>query len=286
MEVQLPNGFSAEAAWHRAARLHPLVGRDETMLYDGATSVSPARRTTMLLTRCLDQLGPIAPVTEAAVRSLTVGDRNALLLHLRRLTLGDLLSCVVSCPSLECGEKLDLDLNVGDLLQPSCLHERCTHETLIDDTDQRYRVRFRLPVGEDQENVEPLAREDLDAAARQLLRRCITSVEDADGGADLPDVPDCVRNAVPGLMAELDPQAEITLRLTCPTCGCAFRVPFDTTGYVLRELTGREADLYREVHLLAFHYHWSESEIMSLTRKKRYLYLHILSDALTSRSVG
>jgi hypothetical protein len=39
--------------------------------------------------------------------------------------------------------------------------------------------------------------------------------------------------------------------------------------------------LYREVHLLAFFYHWSEAEIMGMTAKKRHLYLDLLTEALT-----
>jgi hypothetical protein len=38
--------------------------------------------------------------------------------------------------------------------------------------------------------------------------------------------------------------------------------------------------LYREVHLLAFYYHWTESEILSLTRSKRQRYLALLAGHL------
>ena len=39
--------------------------------------------------------------------------------------------------------------------------------------------------------------------------------------------------------------------------------------------------LYREVHLLAFYYHWSEAEIMGLATKKRHRYLEVLQEAIT-----
>jgi hypothetical protein len=35
--------------------------------------------------------------------------------------------------------------------------------------------------------------------------------------------------------------------------------------------------LYEEVHVLAMHYHWSESEILALTRSKRQRYLALLA---------
>ena len=48
--------------------------------------------------------------------------------------------------------------------------------------------------------------------------------------------------------------------------------------YLYRELGRRESELYREVHLLALHYHWSESQILRLSRRKRSLYLGMLSE--------
>ena len=41
--------------------------------------------------------------------------------------------------------------------------------------------------------------------------------------------------------------------------------PFDIADYFYREICGRESDLHREIHLLAFHYHWSERDILRLT---------------------
>jgi hypothetical protein len=34
------------------------------------------------------------------------------------------------------------------------------------------------------------------------------------------------------------------------------------------------------VHLLAYHYHWSESEIMGMSERKRRVYLDLLLDQI------
>src|SRR5687767_12541857 len=117
-EVTLPGGIALDGGWSRTARLRPLRGWDEEFLAEAGHSLLPAERTTALLARCLDAIGPVAPVTAATVRALTVGDREALLLHLRRLMLGERIACVLTCPMPGCGEALDLDLRVGDLLVP------------------------------------------------------------------------------------------------------------------------------------------------------------------------
>ena len=46
------------------------------------------------------------PATAGAVRALSVGDREALLLHLRLATLGERIDCVAGCPDPACGERL------------------------------------------------------------------------------------------------------------------------------------------------------------------------------------
>ena len=47
--------------------------------------------------------------------------------------------------------------------------------------------------------------------------------------------------------------------------------------------TGSDLDmLYREVHTLALHYHWNETEIMGMKTSKRRRYLKLLLDSISS----
>jgi hypothetical protein len=281
VEVTLPGGIALKEGWYRTARLRPLCGRDEAFLDEEARFLPPVSRTTHLLARCLDALGPLTPVTESSIRKLTVGDRDALLLHLRRLTLGDRIACVITCPESSCGEKMDLDINVKDLLLPAYSYGSVIHETALAEGGERYRVRFRLPNGEDQEAAVPVVFDDQEAAATLILRRCVEQVV-SEGEETVPvqAIPAAVARKLPQVMAKLDPQAEIFLDMTCPVCQSSFTVLFDIADYFYRECLERRGNLYREVHLLAFHYHWSEAEIMAMTGHKRQLYLGLLSETL------
>src|SRR5215218_4514842 len=109
----MPGGVAVDGARRHDAALRPVVGADEAFLLD-ADALAPVERSSLLLARCLVRLGPWQPPGEEHVRELAVGDREALLLHLRRLTLGERLELVLSCPA--CDEALSLDLGVGDLL--------------------------------------------------------------------------------------------------------------------------------------------------------------------------
>ena len=279
--ITLPGGFWLDGVRHQEAELWPLTGDDETFSLETGESLLPAQRTTALLARCLTSLGPLTPVTPEAVRHLTVGDREALLLHLRRLTLGDHLLCVLSCPEPDCGEKMDLELAVSDLLLPPYPRMQERYETVVTENGVATRVRFRPPTGADQEAAAGLALSDPQAAADLVLRRCVESViAEDDDDVPIEDWPPAVARQIPAIMAELDLHAELVLNLTCPVCGHAFSAIFDTAAYFFQELANRTKHLYREVHLLAFYYHWSEAEIMAMTASKRHRYLHLLAEAL------
>lgn len=280
--IILPGGLWCHGVRYQEAELRPLVGADEAFLLEEGEMFLPAQKITALLTRCVTRIGPVTPVTPETLRSLTVGDREALLLHLRRLTLGNPMPAVLSCPYPACSEKMDLGLQVSDFLLPPYACDQEWHETTVTAHGIAYGIRFRLPTGADQEAGASLARSDPYAAAELILRRCVAQVTlDAGQGASLAEWPPPVAQQLPALMSELDPQAELVLQLTCPACRGAFSALFDTASYFFQELVGQATSFYREVHTLAFYYHWSEAEILSLTAKKRHRYLDLLAEALT-----
>jgi hypothetical protein len=253
----LPHGLWADGVRRCDAELRPLTGADEEFLLDAGSSLLPAERTTALLERCLLRLGPHAPAGAEQVRSLVVGDREALLLQLRRLTLGDRLLCVATCPA--CGEQLDVELRVGDLLLEPYGDAPERHEGL--------GVVYRAVTGADQEAGARLARDDLAAAERAVLGRCVEAGE----------LTDAVARDLPALLADADPQAQLVLRTACAACGEGFAVDLDVGAYLERELAGERDALYREVHVLASHYHWSEAELLALTPAKRRRYLGLVA---------
>jgi hypothetical protein len=278
VEVHLPGGVPVGEEWCCSAWLRPATGREEEFLLNEGRQLTAAARATHLIARCLQRLGSVQPVGVELVRRLSVGDREALMLHIRRLTLGERISCLLSC--INCGAKMDLDLQIGELLLSPYPHRRQIHAADIADSENSYRVMFRVPNGEDQEAVAGAAIQSVNAAAELMLRRCVEQVDSMDE-ENLSDVPSIVLSELPTKMAALDPQAELVLDLICPECAAGFVVPFDAGDYVYRELAMQEPEFYREVHALSFHYHWSEDAVLGLSRRKRRIYLELLADDLT-----
>jgi hypothetical protein len=275
-----PDSYSTDDAIWREAHLRPLTGEDQLFLTEECGALLPARWVTEVLSRCVTWLGQDEPMSREAIRSLTVGEREGLLLQLRRLTLGERLRCLFVCPSPECREKLEVDTAIADLLLPYSETAQEHELTAGQEHGVSVVVRFRLPSGADQEAAAFIARTDVAGAVDLLLRRCVRSVTTFDGNL-LDKLPHSLRDQLSDRMAELDPQAEITLHFTCPTCGTPSSAIFDTATYLIQELEAESRHLFHEVHLLAYHYHWSATEILGMSIGKRRRFLRLLEEQLT-----
>jgi len=276
----VPNTFSAapDAAVIVAApsglqvTLRPVAGEDEIFLLDTADRMLPSRRGTALLARCLGG-------GEHEARALTVGDREALLLQLRRLTIGETVDAVLRCPVATCGAQLGLEVQVADLLVPTYEDVRAHYELTVDAEAGAYGVAFRLPTSDDLDEGAGIARRDPNAAADAIFRRCVLRCE-CDGRPVTPDaLPSSIRSAVAEAMAARDPQAEIELDMRCPTCERRFTALFDAASFIAREFADRAAHLLREVHALALTYGWSEADILRMPAQRRARYLELANES-------
>ena len=73
-----------------------------------------------------------------------------------------------------------------------------------------------------------------------------------------------------------DPALELDLAGTCPECGSPQATPFSMAGFLTASLARDRAFLNREVHLIASTYHWSLTEIHSLSRADRQGFARLL----------
>jgi uncharacterized protein (UPF0212 family) len=274
----LPGGYRGNGGHAREAVLRPLAGEDVLFLAEECRGLLPAHWVTEALARCVTRLAADETVTREAIRSLTVGDREALLLHLRRLTWGERLRCLLACP--ECEEQLEVDMLVADLLLSPYGEAMQEHEFVSRQGDAAPALlRFRLPTGADQEAAAELALADVQAAVDLLLRRCMRP-DTTSVAASPASLPAALAEQLSGRMAELDPQAEISLSCACPACGGAFSAIFDAASYLREELEAAVRTLYREIHLLAYHYHWSAAEIVRMSADRRSRFLRLLEAEL------
>jgi hypothetical protein len=289
----LPGGYVADdGALHCEVELSPLTGMLEERLFDVPFHTPSAGFITILLAGCVKRLGTLATVDAEVVKGLLVGDREYLLVRLRQMAFGAEVEAVWRCVNAHCRKPMDISFSLAELqIERKAVAARFfTHKFSLVDSGavaeapglDGCEVKFRLPTGADQEALAGIFHLDPDAAVYQLLARCL---QNGGGGrcldaAEVAQWPAAARHELYEAMERLAPQVAIELDLTCPECRTSFVADFDFTAFFLAEMTANARRLEREVHLLARHYHWSEQEILSLTRKKRQRYIELLQEEI------
>lgn len=281
----LPGGYVAEnGEVYREAELSPLTGREEDWLGSLRPDICAASVVTTLLSRCLKRIGPLASVSRSLVGDLLTGDRDYLMLKLREMTFGPNVEAVWRCASSDCYKPMDVTFSLADLAVESrtAPTRYFTRRIPYDRPDGELIVEYRLPTGADQEALAPIVRSDEEIAINQLLARCSRRVSDCSQPSEafFRNLPAAVREEIIVEMEGRAPQVVIELDLSCPECRASFSAEFDFTAFFLAELKTNQRMLEREVHFLAWHYHWSEHEILSLTRRKRQRYVALLQEEL------
>ena len=152
---ELPGGLVLGDRRLGRAELRPLTGREEEWVAQHAATPS-AQLVSKLLSACFVRLDDVA-VDSEMIGKLLVGDRDYLILQLRRMTLGDRFAAVFSCTA--CKRAMDVEFLAQDIsVEPRPQNATYLHMAWATSSS------YRLPNGADQEAVV-----DLPAVRRSTL---------------------------------------------------------------------------------------------------------------------
>jgi hypothetical protein len=267
--ITIPHGILIDGFWLRQVELREMNGYDEQILLDMSRYPLPFKTTALLGGLVKFGNGYAESYNMKTARELTVGDRIALVLYIRRTIFGDKLHCTLSCPN--CKEAISLDLSISNLLQPSISDPKSEYELSV----ENYRLTVRPIKGADLESIATNVDEGTDKMEK-LVRACVISSD--------PCLPSNLDNnfisVLSSKLEKLDPQADLLLDMSCPVCKDSFQTSFNAEDFVYRELSALGKELEYEIHWLAFYYHWSEDAILSMTTKKRKRYVDLINRTL------
>jgi hypothetical protein len=277
----LPGGYiDDEGVTHNDAELAPMTGFEEELLGNVGSTAGTASLVTALLSRCVKRLGKLRPVTTSLIQDLLVGDREFLMLKLRELTFGKILNAVLFCGDANCAQSMDVRLNLDDLtLAMKPVDGRMfTLEVSGEDEANDVAIEFRLPTGADQEAAADWLQVDTESAVNRLLARTITRVNDNSSINEqtVAALPARALKEIEDRIEDLAPFTPIELTSVCVECGQPFLTHLDVSSFFLAELKQNARMLEREVHSIAYHYHWQEGDILALTRRKRHRYFELI----------
>ncbi len=277
---QLPGGLVVDGELRKSYRFRPITGALETRLSElssGAASYSDATYPQIVSAALECTLDRIAdePASLELVNRLSVGDRQFLLKELAALLDNRVIWVTAHCG--KCHEPMDVSFRFQQLPTKQCSAQYPSQVVVT----TIGRLVARSPNGSDQCAIAAL--EDEQQAVAMLLSRILSAV---DGGAQ-PAVDRLTagdRQHIEAALESMSPEVTDRLLAVCPACEAHNQVPVD----VFDHLGKSTAALLLQVHQLASHYHWSESEILNLPRQRRLSYLQLIDRArgLASRETG
>jgi len=207
-------------------------------------------------------LSAALPGTSGAVLpDWPLGRRNAALAELRCASFGSRLQGWTACQ--RCGEKLEVEVDgrllAGDGLDPG----GPAVESIV-----VHGQSFRLPTSRDL--AQAVREADAAQAARRLVESCCLKPVGAAVWSDVE------LEEIGERLAAADPHAETRLALRCPACDNEWEETLDLMTFLWREIEARARRVLGEIHALASAYGWSEAEILSLSERRRALYLELV----------
>lgn len=183
--VTLPGGLVKDGKIIKTAEVKELTGEDEEKLAKASQSINPFRPNPFhfidRLLRCgIVRIGDLPEAqTDQLLKELLVGDREQLILGIRRATYGDDLDVDGwICP--KCGNTEDLSMQLSDI--PVTELSNPVEEVMFDVPLRKGSVaRVRLANGEDQAAL--YEKDDLTQAQREtiLLSRCVSTITNPQG---------------------------------------------------------------------------------------------------------
>ncbi|HEX2030412.1 MAG TPA: hypothetical protein VHL78_03285 [Actinomycetota bacterium] len=204
----------------------------------------------------------------ADVASLPLGARDRRLVRLREDLFGTEVAASWACSA--CGHRLEVSFSTNSLPTeeaPDAGERLLSHGP--------YRVRFRLPTGEDLATARD--EQTVEGAAVRLLDRCLIECRRDDAVLAAADLPPEVIDAVEAAMEEADPGADLWLEGACTGCGKSNVMAFDIASYLWAEIHASAVRVLWDVHALASAYGWSEDAILAMAPARRRAYVELVT---------
>ena len=244
--------------------MHGLSEQDILNIWEVGLRQHPVEQAITILTLADPQR------TRSDLLAMSIGQRDAHLLTIRESVFGARFAGYAECP--QCREPLEFTFDAANIRMAT--PEYATHERAFNFSYEDYELQANLPDSTDTFAIAGCR--DVQAARTILLERCITSATHQGNEIVVSSLPDNVIAALGEAMIERDPQAEIRLELTCPSCDCRWFALFDILAFLWHEIVTRSRCILREVHLLASAYGWSEADILAMSAVRRRLYLDMV----------
>jgi len=233
--VDLPAGLLIDGKVYRTVSLVPMVGATRKDIARPEIRRDSTRVANVILGTCIKEMEPFDRVTGAELNRLLIGDREFLLLMIRRISSGDVVNFSMSCGACEQPFDSHVNLNTDIRVDPlpsdvkvTALGEGEEKQEFwtftANNAEARVKeVTFRFPTGHDQAIVAPAIRANPVDGTYRLMWLCLHSFN----GTIKNDLPTDLFDNLPLPMLDFiqrefrnhQPGPDYSEPVVCPNCG-------------------------------------------------------------------
>lgn len=246
----------------RGYKFKPLTGMLERVICESGFELKNlAEQVTLILSRALDQIAGL-PASEELIRSLSHGDRLFLMIQLQAKIDPSPQWLTVNCQ--HCEEMIQFQI------EPQTMPVKPAGNSFPESSVSLStgNLRIRVPTGADEEKLAHYADSE-ESALKLLLPELITSTinEESINSLTQDDL-----ELIDKKLDEMSPQPATLVSIECPYCTFQQQVSIDHYNWVSQSTQ----ILDEEIHTLALNYHWSEKDILELSKNRRKHYLQLI----------
>ena len=239
LDVTLPGGYiDDDGSVHTDARVRELNGADEEALdgvFKGRSKINVFDRYDTLLLRGVERIGHLTgeDITRQVIRRLLIGDRDHLVVEIRKATYGPEISGPVVCPT--CGETSDVTIDLDDPEDLKRVELEDNKRVFTVPLRNDHTAEVRLANGEDQHALGADNTRTVAETNSLLLARCVISLDGADVADNVLEPMDLIREmgaadrrTILQFLVDTQPGPKLReVRVPSASCGVEIDTPVD-----------------------------------------------------------
>lgn len=234
-------------------------------VWENAMDKPPLYGSLLLLAYACDERMPV-------IEKMSIGERDARLLMLREWMFGKRMFHLSHCP--HCGEKIEWETDTSSM-RIQDFNEQTIQEVFRMDYEGR-DILFRLPNSRDMIRTMRSPNSPIKHLRIDLLRSCILKVNCQDPSSPNTKINESILDELESRFSIIDPQADIQMNLSCPSCNHNWVAAFDIVSWLWSEIENWAHHIMQEVYYLARHFGWTEKDILAMSPRRRQLYLQMV----------
>jgi hypothetical protein len=238
--VELPAGIWHKGQAHRDVEITPMTGLTRKAIARKEARANPSKVTDIILGQCIKRIGPFTHINNKVLENLVLGDKDFLLLEIRRVSMGDTFKSNVTCAS--CKSDIEVTFHIDEL--EVIRANEGDYEVI--DGQRVFRVQneklkidavLRYPIGSDQEALVGVSDRNPVEANFKLYAECMLQWAGEEGpfrSTFFERMPVMILDEFEDLFTKAQPGPVFEQSVGCPSCSANIEFTFEGSDFLFR----------------------------------------------------